>query len=167
MKNTVKAFPKKRKHQTSQNLIANIGKAITFNYQTLWYASFIAVYIWFLYWVAYDFFVWQKPIAEINMVNYIGAIAAIAFIWAGNRILKRDGIKATNPQQIFVSQKLTTQSRPQSKQNLPQKTAPVATPANSACAHYIGYLNQRQKSQKIPTECFTCEDVVRCMSSTN
>lgn len=151
----------------SRNLIANIGQASMLKYQALWYTSFIAVYIWFLYWVAYDFFVWQKPISEINVVNYIGAIAAIAFIWAGTKILKRDRIKAANPQQILLSQKPATQSRPQSKKSLPQKTAPVASPANSACAHYIGYLNQRQKSQEIPTECFTCKDVIRCMGSTN
>jgi hypothetical protein len=165
--NTVKALPKKHKHQMSRNLIANIGQASMLKYQALWYTSFIAVYIWFLYWVAYDFFVWQKPISEINVVNYIGAIAAIAFIWAGTKILKRDRIKAANPQQILLSQKPATQSRPQSKKSLPQKTAPVASPANSACAHYIGYLNQRQKSQEIPTECFTCKDVIRCMGSTN
>lgn len=164
--NTVKALPKKHEHQISRNLIANIRQASMLKYQALWYTSFIAVYIWFLYWVAYDFFVWQKPISEINVVNYIGAIAAIAFIWAGTRILKRNRIKVTNPQRLF-SQKPTTQLKPQSKQNLTQKTAPVAAPANSACAHYIGYLNRRQKSQEIPTECFTCEDVIKCMGSTN
>jgi hypothetical protein len=165
--NTVKALPKKRKHQMTRNLTANITKASMLKYQALWYASFIAVYIWFLYWVAYDFFVWHKPIAEINVVNYIGAIAAIAFIWAGTKILKPDRIKAATPQQTLLPQKPTPQSEPQPKQHLPQKTAPAAAPANSACAHYLGYLNQRQKSQEIPAECFTCEHVIRCMGSTN
>ena len=158
--NTVKALPKKRKHQMTRNLIANIAKASILKYQALWYASFIAIYIWFLYWVAYDFFVWHKPIAEINAVNYIGAIAAIAFIWAGTKILKRDRIKTASPQQTLLPQKPTPQPPP-------QKTAPAAAPANSACAHYLGYLNQRQKSQEIPAECLTCEQVIRCMGSTN
>jgi uncharacterized membrane protein len=165
--NTVKALPKKRKHQITRNLIANITKTSMLTYQALWYASFIAVYIWFLYWVAYDFFVWNKPIAEINVVNYIGAITAIAFIWAGTKILKPDRIKAETPQQTLLPQKPTPQSEPQLQQHLPQKTAPAAAPANSACAHYLGYLNQRQKSQEIPAECFTCEHVIRCMGSTN
>jgi len=81
--NAVKALPKKRKHQMTRNLSVNISKASLLKYQALWYSSFIAVYIWFLYWVAYDFFVWQKPIAEVNPINYVGSIAAITFMWAG------------------------------------------------------------------------------------
>jgi hypothetical protein len=154
--NKVKVLPKKRRHQITRNLSVNLSKASMLKYQVLWYSSFIAVYIWFLYWVAYDFFVWHKPIAEINAVNYVGSIAAIAFIWAGTKILKRSRIKAASPQQKLLPQK-PPQQKPQQK----------AAPANSTCAHYLGYLNQRQKSQEIPAECLTCENVIQCMGSTN
>jgi hypothetical protein len=154
--NAVKALPKKRKHQITRNLSVNLSKASMLKYQALWYSSFIAVYIWFLYWVAYDFFVWHKPISEVNPVNYVGSIAAIAFIWAGTKILKRDRIKAARQQQKLLPQK-TSQQKPQQK----------AAPTNSACAHYLGYLNQRQKSQEIPAECLTCEHLIQCMGSTN
>jgi hypothetical protein len=158
--NKVKVLPKKRRHQITRNLSVNLSKASMLKYQVLWYSSFIAVYIWFLYWVAYDFFVWHKPIAEINAVNYVGSIAAIAFIWAGTKILKRSRIKAGNPQQKLLPQKPTPQQSA-------QKTAPATAPANSTCAHYLGYLYQRQKSQEIPAECLTCENVIQCMGSTN
>jgi hypothetical protein len=154
--NAVKALPKKRKHQITRNLSVNLSKASMLKYQALWYSSFIAVYIWFLYWVAYDFFVWHKPISEVNPVNYVGSIAAIAFIWAGTKILKRDRIKAARQQQKLLPQK-PPQQKPQQK----------AAPTNSACAHYLGYLKQRQKSQEIPAECLTCEHLIQCMGSTN
>jgi len=150
----VKALSKKRKHQMTRNLSVNISKASMLKYQALWYSSFIALYIWFLYWVSYDFFVWHKPIAEINAVNYVGSIVAIAFIWAGTKILKRDRIKAGNPQQKLLPQKP------------PQKAAAPTAITNSTCPHYLGYLNQRQKQQEIPAECLTCENVIQCFSST-
>jgi len=148
--NTVKALSKKRKHQTAQTLILNILKASILKYQALWYSSFIATYIWFLYWLSYDFFVWHKPFSEINIVNYVGAIASIAFIWAGTKIWKPNRIKAGNQQQLL-------------QQKPPQK----AVPANSICTHYLGYLHQRQKQQEIPAECLTCEKLLQCMGSTN
>jgi hypothetical protein len=169
--NAVKALHKKRKHQMTQNLSVNISAASMLKYQALWYSSFIALYIWFSYWVAYDFFVWQKPIAEVNPINYVGSIAAIAFMWAGTKIWKRNRIKAASPQQELLPQQ-PPQSTPQPTQKPipqqpPQKAVPAAVPANSACAHYLGYLHQRQKSQEIPAECLTCENVIQCFSSQN
>jgi hypothetical protein len=147
---TVKALPKKRKHQLTRNPSFNITETSILKLQALWYSTFIAVYIWFLYWVSYDFFVWQKPIADVNLTNIAGSIVSLAFIWAGTKILKRNQIKTGKLQQKPLEQKP------------PQKTSP----ANSTCTHYFGYLNERQKSQEIPSECLTCEKVIQCFSST-
>ncbi len=149
-----------------------MSKTSIFKYQAIWYASFIAVYIWFMYWVAYDLFVWHKPVSEVNPVNYVGAIAAIVFIWVGAKLLKSDRIKASSQQKLLppqppqkpVPQKTIQKQVPQKP---PRKTAPATAPANSTCAHYLGYLNQREKSQEIPAECFTCEYIIKCMGSTN
>jgi len=156
----VKVLSKKRKHQMTRNLLVNLSKASMLKYQALWYSTCIAVYIWFLYWVAYDFFVWQKPISEINAVNYVGAIAAITFIWVGTKLLKRDRVKTASPQQVLLPPKSTPQPK---LQQTPQKTAP----ATSKCAHYLGYLSERETKQEIPSECLTCEHVIKCMGSTN
>jgi hypothetical protein len=144
---TVKALPKKRRHQTTRNPSFNIPAASMIKYQALWYATFIVLYIWFLYWVSYDFFVWHKPIAEVNLVNYVGSIVSIAFIWAGTKIWKRNRIEAGNLQQKL--------------QKMPQTTSAD----NSSCTHYLGYLHQRQKSQDIPAECLTCKNVIQCFST--
>jgi hypothetical protein len=151
----VKALPKKRKHQMTRNPSFNITEARMLKYQALWYSTFIAVYIWFLYWVSYDFFVWHKPIAEVNLLNLAGSIASIAFIWAGTRILKRNVTGTQKPLQKPLHQKSLQQKPPQQ----------TFTP-NSTCAHYLGYLNQRQKKQEIPAECLTCEKVIQCFSYT-
>ncbi len=174
----VKALPKKRRHQMAQDFTVHMLKASILKYQAIWYVSFIAVYVWFMYWVACDFFVWHKPVSEVNPVNYAGAIAAIAFIWVGAKLLKPERTKAASSQQKLLppqhpqpTPQLLQKPAPQPKQKPmpqnqpPQKTAPATAPANSACTHYLGYLNQREKSQEIPAECFTCEHIINCMGS--
>jgi hypothetical protein len=97
-----------------------------------------------MYWISYSFFVLHKPITEINAANYIGSIATLAFIWAGTQILKPHQVKAKSQQPKLQAQ--TPQQKPRQntiQQNMPQQPAP----ANSACAHYLGYLHQRQASQ--------------------
>ena len=165
----MKALSKKRRNQTARDLSVNVSKTSMLKYQALWYSSFIAVYIWFLYWVCNDFFVWHKPIAEINAVNYIGAIVSIAFIGAGTKILKRNPVKTRT--EVRSQQILMPQPQQEPPKTMPQHPAPfdapAAAPANSTCTHYLGYLKQRQKQQEIPSECLTCEHVIKCMSSTN
>ena len=162
----MKALPKKRKHQFTRNFSFNLSEASMLKYQAAWYSASIAVYIWFMFWVSYDFFVLQKPIAEMNVVNYVGAIAAMAFIWVGTKIWKRNRLEMQKTQQ-----KPLQPLQPEPPRETPQKTAllaaPVAAPANSTCTHHLGYLNQRQKQQEIPSECLTCEHVIDCMSSAN
>jgi hypothetical protein len=160
--NTVKALPKKRKHQMTRNLSFNLTEASTLKFQALWYSAFIGVYIWFLYWISYDFFVWQKPIAEVNLTNLAGAIASLAFIWAGTKIRRHNRINRISTgalQQKPLKQKPLQKSL---EQKPPQKTVP----SNSVCTHHFGYLHERQKSQEIPNECLMCEKVIQCFSST-
>lgn len=164
----MKALSKKRKNQTGQTLLAYFTKTSILRFQTLWYAGFIAVYIWFLYWVAYDFFVWHKPITEVNAANYVGSIVSIALIWAGTKIWKPNRTEARKTpksqlQQPPPQQKTPQKSMPQIQQ---QKTSQQTATTNSTCPHYFGYLHQRQKQQEIPAECLTCKKVIECFSST-
>jgi hypothetical protein len=155
----VKALSKKRKHQIIRNLSFSISRGSMVKYQVLWYVSFIAVYIWFLYWVAYDFFVWHKPIAEVNAVNYVGSIVSIALIWAGTKIWTRNRVKA-----VTAQQELPPPQKPQPhklQRTKPQQTAPP----NSMCTHHLGYLHERRGSWEIPAECLTCEHLIQCMGS--
>jgi hypothetical protein len=138
----VKALPKKRSHQMKLNPVSNLRETNMLKYQALWYSAFTALYIWFLYYLCRDFFVLQKPIVEVNIVNYIGSILSLAFLWAGTKILKR----------------------PKVNSRITQFEAPKI-PANSTCNHNLGYLHQRPKSQPLPGECLTCEKLIQCFSS--
>jgi hypothetical protein len=139
---TVKALPKKRSHQIKLNPISNLPETNMLKYQALWYSAFTALYIWFLYYLCRDFFVFQKPIVEVNIINYIGSIVSLAFLWAGTKILKRPKVNSRNTQ--FEAPEIT---------------------ANSACNHNLGYLQQRPKSQSLPGECLTCEKLIQCFST--
>jgi hypothetical protein len=45
------------------------------------YLGSTASFLWFGYWILYDFFVWNKPLAEINIVNYAGAILSLTLVF--------------------------------------------------------------------------------------
>jgi hypothetical protein len=143
--NTVKVAARKRKNQIL-HLSFNMTNASIVRIQALWYSAFIALYVWFLYWVAHDFFVLHKSILEANIVNYFGSIISIAFIWVGTKILRRN------------------RNMPRKKIQEPTQRTPIQ---DSTCTHYLGYLHQRQKSQEIPSECLICEKVIQCFSYTN
>jgi hypothetical protein len=158
----VKALPRKRKHHVTRNPSFIITEASKLKLQALWYATSIAVYVWFLYWVSYDFFVWQKPIFHVNLANLAGSIASIAFIWAGTKIRKPNQIKTGKLQQ--KPQKPMEKKPPQ--KSLERKPLQKTVISNdSTCTHHFGYLHQRQKSQEIPAECLTCGKVIQCFSS--
>jgi hypothetical protein len=147
----VKASPKKHKHLINLNLRFSLLKANTDKYQALWYSTFVALYIWFVFWMSYDFFILHKRIVELNAASFIGTIASIAFIWAGTKFFKKhNGTEVRKLQQQSL------------RQYLPQK---AAANHNSSCIHCFGYLNEHCQSQSIPTECLTCESVIQCFSS--
>ena len=147
----MKALPKKRKHRMTLNLSFTLSKTDMGKYRALWYSAFIALYIWFLFWMSYDFFVLHKPIVELNAINFVGSIMAIAFFWAGTKIWKR------KPEARKLQQKSLNQYFPQK----------AATNHNISCIHYLGYLHKRRQSQGIPAECLTCERIIQCISPEN
>ena len=42
-----------------------------------------------------------------------------------------------------------------------RKTEPATA---KQCAHGFGYLSERSKDEKIPDDCFMCENIVKCMT---
>ena len=141
----MKVLPKKRGQQARRNLSLALTQASMIKYRALWYAAFIVSYIWSLYWISYDIFVWHKPLYQVNMLNYVGATVSIAFIWAGTKIWK------------------TSQTTTQKPKNEQAKASPSS---KSGCSHFLGYLHERPKSEEIPSECMTCKNVIQCFSHT-
>jgi hypothetical protein len=58
-------------------------------YKQIWYAPFIWAFAWYSYWIIYDSVVWNKPFAQLNMLNYIGATTSAIFILAASPIRRR------------------------------------------------------------------------------
>ena len=163
-----------------------IFQVIRGNLQALWYVIFTSVYVWCIFWVCYDLFVWNKTIFEVNMVTFAGSVMSILLLWAGTFIWKNDQTKrATDKIEYPYKQKPTstiTQTEQQTQQ--PQtKTTPYphtqiitpnttqteqqtqqpqtkTTPSN--CKHYRGYLKNRNKAEEIPEECLICEKLIQC-----
>ncbi len=42
-----------------------------------------------------------------------------------------------------------------------KKTEPATT---GQCAHGFGFLSERSRDEKIPDDCFMCENIVKCMT---
>lgn len=44
-----------------------------------------------------------------------------------------------------------------------EKTPAPKIQKTEGCSHYMGYLSQRSRKEKIPEECMVCENIVKCM----
>jgi hypothetical protein len=168
---TVKVSPKKHAHQTRRNLGLNfLFTPGTIKYRALLYVASLTLYAWCMYWIARDIFIWHKPLAELNILCYAGSIASIAFIWLGSRMW-RSHPKEVQKEIRKDPQKEVRKAPLPSKQPLKQPAPPIQPPtsapalAESSCAHYLGYLHQREKSAEIPAECLTCTQVIQCFSA--
>jgi cell shape-determining protein MreC len=58
-------------------------------YKQIWYVPFIWAFAWYSYWIIHDIVVWNKPFAQLNMLNYIGATTSAIFILAASPIRRR------------------------------------------------------------------------------
>jgi hypothetical protein len=155
----VKVSPKKRGRQIRNLNLSFASAAGAVRYRALWYSASIILYAWCMYWISRDIFIWHKSLVEISVLNYAGSIVALAFIWLGTRFWKTPR-KETRTQ---VARTRVAVTPVKVKQAAPQKKVAVA--AGGACAHYVGYLHEREKSAEIPAECLTCERVIQCLSA--
>ena len=139
--------------------------------QLFWYSISIAVYAWCMFWIAYDFFVWHKPILQGNIANYIGASASIAFIWAEAKLFKNkqpkkkpDPPKQPKPEKTQETQ--PQQQKPQQTLTQPEKpTKPKRNHTNhAACVHLTGNLTDHQNPNQMPDECLTCTNLIQCLT---
>jgi hypothetical protein len=154
---TLKVSSKKAKPHLKRSVNLRNAAASTAKYQVPWYAASIALHAWYAYWVAYEIFVWHKPIDQINILNYVGAAISISCVWAGTRIWKNKTKTAGKTKQ----QKM----QPDTPEPLREQIqVPQASSNGSACTHHLGYLHERHKSKDIPSECLMCEKVIECFS---
>jgi hypothetical protein len=141
----------------------SILKFIKANLKSFWYVAFLIFYILNMVWVCYDLFVWNKTIFEVNIINFIGSAGSIVFLWIGTLIWRKKEIvnkeiitKKNNPNKHFLEIK---------NPDIDLLTEPIqqTQPSSSLnCKQYIGYLKKERKSDQIPEECLTCENLIKC-----
>ena len=57
-----------------------------FKLQNLWYSVFLVVLVWYVYWICYDIFIWNKLLVEVKVVNYVGMVASLALLVSGTQL---------------------------------------------------------------------------------
>jgi len=189
----VKVLPKKRAHDFRRNLSLKIPLASIINHRVIWYSASLLLYGWFLSWIAYDIFVWHKPINQVSLTNYVGAVTAMALIWAGTKLFKAPShvvVKQPRRQKNFKDKepskrnrqppKPTSPTPPQPQQPTPAQPEPQPQPEQPkmpmqpkqtaptipGCTRHLGYLHQPGKTREIPDECLTCKELIQCLSAT-
>ena len=54
-------------------------KTLLTEIKALWFAAFILSSLWFLYWICYDVYVWDKLLTQVRPQNYVGLTISIIF----------------------------------------------------------------------------------------
>jgi hypothetical protein len=180
----VKAMPKKRTENIIRQLNLKHPHTRTIHHQIIWYSASLLTYGWFLSWIAYDILIWHKPITQVSITNYAGAIIAMALIWAGTKLFKLPRRNAqpqtTQPEKDQKPEKKKTQhlepqlirrDQPQVQpqtQTQPQPQPPKHTIPNLiGCKHTLSYLQEHENTKEIPDKCLTCTELLKCLSTTN
>ena len=147
-------------------------------YRALWFTVSTITSIWFLFWILYDIFVWNKALTQARLENYFGLIISITILILGKQLGKFGLFKKQNFTKK-ANKKTRFQQVTEKEQDCPieqvQKIQPVKekenqTPQNASIPpgrkFYQGYLHKRPQSFEIPEECLECENNVNCLSPT-
>ena len=153
----MKVLHKKRIDRLKLSFAWILAENSLFKHQLLWYSAAIAVYGWFMFWIAYDFFVWHKPLIQGNVINFIGAAASVAFIWAEAKLFKT---KRQN-QTITPKKKPKTQQKPKLSKHVASQETQTTQTNPFKCEHF----ENPQNPDRTPDECLTCTNLLQCRSN--
>ena len=184
----MKAMPKKRTENIIRQLNLKHPHTRTIHHQIIWYSASLLTYGWFLSWIAYDILIWHKPITQVSITNYAGAIIAMALIWAGTKLFKLPR-RMAQPQTIHPEkpkgQEPEKNQKPEKKKNQYLESQPIpreqpqiqlqtepqpskhTIPDFRGCKHTLSYLQEHENTKEIPDKCLTCIELLKCLSTTN
>ena len=138
--------------------------------RTLWFTVSIISLIWFLYWICYEGFVWNKFLSQATPVNYVALVISIVSIIISTQIGR---IRYFSNPKLLVEpnfpkrelEKNQTQQVPhvnyKKKQMFQGSKVPIG------CRFYLGYLSNRPKSVEVPQDCMGCNQMLNCLSKEN
>jgi len=70
-------------HGIPKSLLTSI-----FTLRFAWFSASLAMYGWFMFWIADDILVLHRAVTQVPLTNYTGALMAMALVWGGNMIFK-------------------------------------------------------------------------------
>ena len=124
--------------------------------------------MWFLYWICYDVFVWNKALTQTRPENYIGLVQSI-----GLAILSTQLGKLGILEKFMLIPKPSIHKNQQGQRGqqvlpLEEEIKPMSkdSEVRTGCRFHLGYLYARSDSVEIPEDCLECEDVANCLSPT-
>ena len=151
-------------------------KALPARVRALWFTVSTITSIWFLFWILYDIFVWNKALNQARLENYFGLIISITIIILGTKIgksipalehnLEKNRIKKAQDQQLKEVQQKQSIEKVHELQHTKEKEKKILQDSEipPGCKFYLGYLNKRPKNVNMPEECLECSNVVNCIS---
>ena len=181
-------MPKKRAENIIRQLSLKHPHTRTIHHQVIWYSASLLLYGWFLSWIAYDILIWHKPITQVSITNYAGAIIAMALIWAGTKIFKLPRhiaqplttqpkkLKEQEPEKDQTPEKRkiqyretqpTPQEQPQIHLQTELQPPKHIIPNFQGCEHTLNYQQDPKNTKEIPDKCLTCTELLKCLSTTN
>jgi hypothetical protein len=184
----VKVMPKKRVENIIQHLSLRRPHTRTIHHQIIWYSASLLIYGWFLSWIAYDILIWHKPITQVSITNYAGAIIAMALIWAGTKIFKlprqiaqppttqpekpkeQEPEKDQKPEKRKIQHQEpqpTPQEQPQTQLQTEPQPPKHTIPNLRGCKQNLSYLHEPENNKEIPDHCLTCTELLKCLNKTN
>jgi len=147
-----------------------IHKKSVFVIRTLWFTISIISLIWFLYWICYEGFVWNKFLSQATSVNYVAFVISIMSLITVTQLGRIRYF--SNPKLLLEPnfpkrelEKNQTQQVQHIKYRKKQMFKDSEVPFG--CIFYLGYLSNRPKSVEVPQDCMGCNQMLNCLNKEN
>lgn len=187
-----KTFANEKLPALNQTLLglSNRLRDIWLLYKQIWYVPFIWSLTWYSFWILHGAIVLNKPLVQVNPMNYFGAIISIVAlllavpsfrtlisktsVLVGVHIKsRRIGFSWMKKLVQNIQVEIPMQQKLQVAYQSPIKrgqTANLERPKQSeqpssslrVLTGSTNYSNQHHLSQEIPAECLTCANLINC-----
>ena len=160
--------------------VSNSCRDVWLLYKQLWYVPFFWSLTWFSYWILREVFVLNAPLHQVDAVNYFGAIASIAtLLLAMFRLRTNNNGTQTSLSNVKrsvqgIQVEMSKLQRPPIKHQSSIKTSvrekleqpsQKLIPSQSGATVFptsVSTSSQHSVSQEIPSECWTCANLIGC-----
>jgi hypothetical protein len=138
--------------------------------RTLWFTVSIISLIWFLYWICYEGFVWNKFLSQATPVNYVALVISLVSIIISTQIGR---IRYFSKPKLLVEPNFPKREleKNQTQQvqhvNYKKKQMFQDSKVPNGCRFYLGYLSNRPKSVEVPQDCMGCNQMLNCLTKEN